>query len=119
MTDKNLAISPFIPIDRDVLLNRELNSTDKIVYAIITVLAINSYKGCYAKNKYICELIGINIRQLQYCLSKLKKFNYITIEIKEYNKRIIKPTINKFIENRENENETIKDFVDYNWLEEE
>ena len=51
---------------------------------------------------------------------KRRKFNYISTSVVNNNHRIIKPTINSFIENREKENENKRpDIFDYNWLEED
>ena len=105
----------FIAIETDVLLDKRLTSTEKILYSIICALANNTTKSCFANNKYICKLINLNKRQLVYCLNKLKKLNYITVVIKDGNKRQITPTINSFLSLR---NEKIKNIqlIDYDWL---
>lgn len=105
----------FVALETDVLLDQRLTSTEKILYSIICALANNTTKCCYASNKYICRLINLNKRQLVYCLNKLKQLNYISVTIINGNKRKITPTINKFLEIR---NEKIKNIqlIDYDWL---
>lgn len=105
----------FVALETDVLLDKQLTSTEKILYSIICALANNSTKCCYASNNYICKLINLNKRQLIYCLNKLKKLNYISITIIHGNKRKIKPTINNFLEIRNKKMKNIQ-IIDYDWL---
>lgn len=109
--------STFIALETDVLLDKRLTSTEKILYSIICALSNNNTKCCYAKNKYISSLANINERQLQYCLKHLKELNLITVEFNQ-NIRKITPTINKFLEFRKNKIKNI-DLFDYDWLESE
>lgn len=106
----------FIVIENDILKNEKLSNTAKIVYAYIVSL---SYKSgyCYSNNDYLCKLTKLKKRQLQNCLSNLKRFNYISTTVINH-KRIISPTINNFIKNRDVENQQIN-LIDYDWLDEE
>lgn len=107
----------FIVIEYDILDNDKLSNTEKIVYAYI--VALSHDRGyCYSNNEYLCKLTKLKKRQLQYCLANLKNFNYISTTVIK-NKRIITPTINNFINNRdeENENKSKLNLIDYNWLE--
>lgn len=108
----------FVALETDVLLDKRLTSTEKILYSIICSLANNTTKCCYASNKYICKLINLNKRQLVYCLNKLKELNYIVVEIQNGNKRKITPTINRFLEFRNLKVQNIQ-LIDYDWLKEE
>lgn len=110
-------ISKFIMIEADVLLNRNLSSTDKLVYGVISALTNNRTSECYASTKYLTKIIGIHERQLRECLKRLKKYNYININIINNNKRIITTKISQFVEDRKEENKQIE-LLDYNWLEE-
>lgn len=110
-------ISKFIMIESDVLLNKNLSSTDKIVYGVISALTNNKTSECYANTKYLTKIIGIHDRQLRYCLKNLKKYNYINISIVNNNKRIITTKISQFVDDRTEDNKQLELF-DYNWLEE-
>lgn len=106
----------FVTIEAAVLLNKNLTNTEKILYGYIVAFS-QAYGYCNMKNSTMCEIMNLKIRQLKYCLAKLKKYNYITTVIKN-NVRYITPTINRFIETREKTNKLIN-WVEYNWLEEE
>ena len=106
----------FIVIEYDVLDNDKLSNTEKIVYAYI--VALSHDKGyCYSTNEYLCKLTKLKLRQLQYCLANLKRFNYISYSVIK-NKRIITPTINSFIDYRESNNQNKEPMYDYDWLNE-
>lgn len=116
--------SKFIVIEYDVLDNVELSNAEKILYGYIVALSQNEQGICFASTRKLSELMGIKERQLLRCLAKLKSFNYISTTVINNNKRIIKPTINKFIEKRIKDNdEKIKnkklDLFDYDWLDDE
>lgn len=116
--------SKFIVIEYDVLDNAELSHAEKILYGYIVALSQNEQGICFASTKKLCQLMGLKERQLLYCLATLKKFNYISSTVIQNNRRIIKPTINKFLENRIKENdERIQskklDLIDYDWLDDE
>lgn len=109
-------IPAFVAIESDVLLDKSLTNTDKIVYGVIGALSNNKYCACYATNEYICQLVNVEKRQLKYCLKNLKKYNYIIVEITK-NKRLIKPTVNRFLqERRHSNNNTNDDVFYYDWL---
>ena len=115
--------SKFIIIEYDVLTTDYLNNTDKILYGYIVALSQNEYGTCFATTEYLCNLVGLKERQLYYSISKLKKYNFISIykeKINDKMTRSIKPTINQFIELRDKENKKISknELVEYDWLNE-
>lgn len=114
-------IPNFIIIEKDILIDSRLSDKEKIVYSLICSLSNNKNKSCFANNKYICNLSNIKIRQLQNILNHLKELKYIIIH-KKNNKRIITPTINKFLNERNNFNfdDNFDDLFDYdnNWIDE-
>lgn len=108
----------FIVLEYDVLDNENLTNTEKLLYGYIVALSQNDKGCCFISTNRLCELMKLKPRQLKYCLSTLKKYNYISIVI-EKNKRYITPTINKFIEMRDKENKKNIELFDYDWLNEE
>ena len=106
-------IPNFIIIEKDILIDKRLSDKEKIVYSIICSLSNNIQKSCYANNKYLCNLSNIKKRQLQNILLHLKELNYIVIN-ENNQKRIITPTINRFLKERNNFN--LDDYT--NWLDE-
>ena len=106
----------FIVLEYSVLENESLTNTEKLLYGYIVSLSQNDKGCCFASNEILCTLIGLKERQLKYCLSHLKKFNYISTSVIK-GKRYITPTINKFLEDRDKENKKIIiDYEDYDWL---
>lgn len=121
----NENIPAFVIIESDLLLDDNLTNTDKILYGIICALSTNKESACFAHSDYICKLAQLKPRQLRYCLQKLRKYNYVSIEFKN-NRRFIKPVINKFLQNRNRVNQEAskyadskEDILDYNWLDED
>ena len=82
----------FIVIEKDLLLDKSLNSSTKILYALISTLANNKDKVCYASNKYLASLLGYDIRSIQRMINDLINGDYIQVYYKK-NNRIIKPQI--------------------------
>ena len=115
---KHENISNFIVIESQILFDMRLSNTEKILYSYISALTNNKSSSCFATTDYLSKTAGIKSRQLKYCLQKLIKLNYITIEIKNGNKRIIRTVLSKFIEDRSEEAKHTELF-DYNWLGEE
>lgn len=111
---KTIKVSDFFMIEADIFLNRKLSSTDKILYGLIN--ALNQNGPCYARTNHLMKIMNLSRRQIQKSLSKLKEFNYIDVRIENNNKRYIITTLHKFIEDRQQSNESTQLF-DYNWLE--
>lgn len=107
-------------VEFEVLRDNRLNSTDKVIYAIINTLTSNKDKICYAKTKYISNLLNLDQRTIKLSIAKLKKLNYIIVQVKNNNKRQIKTTVANFIDIRTKELDESKnlEYDDYNWLEE-
>lgn len=118
MEKNNINISNFVLIESQVLLDKNLNNTEKILYSYISALTNNKNNECFATTKHLSKIIGLKPRQLCYSLSKLKKYDYIDIKIENNNRRIITTKLNKFLEARSISNENI-DLFDYDWLDNE
>ena len=111
----------FIVLEYDLLECESLNNTDKILYGFIVALSQNIYGSCFAATETLCQLVGLKERQFYYSLSKLRKYNFISIyydKKDEKKTRFIKPTINQFIELRDKENKKISknELVEFDWL---
>ena len=118
-----IKIPAWVALEADVLICNKINNTEKVLYAFISALSNNSDKQCFATNKYFSIVLGIGEREVQYCLSKLKKLNLIRIELKENSKRTITTTVNAFLEYRKEKTEELKEInneiLEYDWLNEE
>lgn len=109
--NNNFNIPNFIIIEKEILLDKRLTDKEKIVYSLICSLANNNKKCCYARNKYLCELSNLKMRQLQNILNHLKKLKYINIDYINY-KRVIIPVINQFLIERD----SFEIFNNASWL---
>lgn len=118
MKEKKSNDRPFyVSIESVVLLNKDLNSTDKIVYGIISVFSMNQDGYCYLRYKQIAKYAQISKRNLYHCLKKLVSKQYLTKIVK--NDRVyLMPTTNAFIQMRETKKFDKNQFY-YNWLDEE
>ncbi len=70
-----------------VWLNKDLDISEKCLFAEIESLW-GSKNGCFASNKYLCEFLWCELRNLQYKLDKLKRLSLIRLEFTD-NKRFL------------------------------
>ncbi len=76
-----------IILDDSIVKSKKINSTEKLVYGVITSLANN--KGyCYASNEYIAKKVNLSKRSISKAISDLKKANYIRFETDDYQRKI-------------------------------
>ena len=76
-----------ILIDDSIVASDLINSTDKLVYGVITSLAKNT-GYCYASNEYIGKKVNLKKRTITESIKRLKKANYIRVETVNYQRRI-------------------------------
>lgn len=71
-------VNPFpgLFVPREVLLNVNLSSTDKLIYAIIQ--GLDNANGCYASNAYIGSIVGVGAESVRQSICKLEENKYIT-----------------------------------------
>lgn len=85
-----------------------------MLYALISSLANNKDKVCYASNKYLSDLLGYDKRSIQRMINNLILGEYVQVYYKK-NNRMIKPTILEPLHIRELKkefNEDLKIFID-------
>lgn len=70
-----------------MLKDNSINSTDKLVYGIIGVLA-NTKGYCYANNDYLSKQLNLSKRTITNSIGKLKCANYIKVENENYQRKI-------------------------------
>lgn len=114
MEDENK--SWYVTLESDLIFDCRINSTTKILYAIISSYSNNKNGFCYLNHKKLMELVNLKKRQFYYCLNDLKKYKYIST--KKINNRVyLMPVINILIENRLSEpNVEKKEIYEYDWL---
>lgn len=82
-------------ITADVRYDKRLNDSHKVLFSEITALT-NATGECWASNEYLANLYGVSISTISRRISDLKKYGYITVELrykkgtKEIDKRILK-----------------------------
>lgn len=114
---ENMRVPIWVSIEADVLVCKNLTSTEKVLYALISALSNNDKKKCFATNKYLGLVLDIDIRNVQYCLKKLKELKLIEVQFCN-NKRTITTTVNSFINYRQKKVKGLErnPIIDYDWL---
>lgn len=122
MQNEKIKIPVWVALEADVLVCKNLSSTEKVLYGIIAALSNNPQKKCFANNNYFAKILNIQKREVQYCLKKLYKLKFIDIKYDD-DKRSITTVVNSFLEYRQNKlklkHQEYLDFADYDWLNEE
>lgn len=77
-------------IPREIWLNKDLNHSEKCLWAEINSLHDRKRGGCFASNAYLVQFFGTEERALQKNLAKLKEKGLLEIYIKDGNKRILR-----------------------------
>lgn len=81
-------------VDSQILNDKKLSSTDKLVYGLIRSFANKG--SCWASNKTMGDLVGLSGSVISRSVSKLRKLEYITLRLvykpdsKEVKRRIIR-----------------------------
>ena len=79
----------YIVIPVTIVKDNRLTPFDKLLFA--NVYSLTKQEGyCWATNKYLAELVCESICYVSKSINKLKKLNYLIVEIdntKAYNKR--------------------------------
>ena len=72
---------PAIGIPAEVLFHPELTNTEKILYGLIRNLT-SSERGCYASNKWLSGLLGVNKQTISNGVANLKQWELIIVKLK-------------------------------------
>lgn len=106
------------PTTTKFLLDKNLTDFDKTLYVFISTLSAK--KGyCFATNNYLAYLCNCSIRNIQLSLNRLKKADYIFIELSS-SKRIIRTyaSVCADMEEKIKDSNIFHDILEnYNWLE--
>jgi len=76
-----------IVINDNVIEDKELNSTDKVVYGLVKALS-NDKGYCFATNDYIGKRLNLSKSTISNTISKLKSLDYIKTKPVDYQRRI-------------------------------
>ena len=79
MNEKNF-ISYYAVLPSTVLFNEELKANEKLLYAVITVLA-NKDGYCFASNNYLAELFNSKPHTISNWISHLSRLNFVHVEL--------------------------------------
>ena len=86
-------IGYYAVIPSPVLFNENLKPNEKLLYAVITVLA-NKEGYCFASNNYLADLFNSKPHTISNWISHLSKLNFVRVElIRSYNNEIIQRRI--------------------------
>lgn len=114
----------YFKFDSDILNDKCLNMTEKVLLNLIIHFSRNLQGYCWASNKQLAALCALSEKTVQSAINKLLKLNYISkwkqkkgkivYRIITTNQELFKSSNNlkKFI------NKVDIEIIDYNWLEE-
>ena len=88
-------------IEYNILHNKRLSPTDKLVLSYISNFAKKD-KECFTKTCNVCEILGISVAEYKRSISKLKELKLIDSEITKTNNRITGKKIKADLVNIEN-----------------
>lgn len=92
MNEEN-PIGYYAVIPSTILFNEELKPNEKLLYAVITVLA-NKEGYCFASNNYLADLFNSKPHTISNWISHLSKLNFVHVElIRSDNNEIIQRRI--------------------------
>ncbi|MBO6194977.1 MAG: helix-turn-helix domain-containing protein [Bacilli bacterium] len=77
----------FVVIPRLLLNDNRLSKTDCILFGLLKSLSLKE-GYCFCTNEYLAEYINTTVRNVNYSLSKLKKYGYIIIYLKKGRRKI-------------------------------
>lgn len=80
--------STFSVIPTEIMVSKEISSTAKIVYGLISSLT-NEKGYCWASNKYLGELVDKEERQISNIINQLSSLGFIISEVEDNYKRKI------------------------------
>lgn len=119
--EKTTGLPSYFVVDSRIIEDSNINFFEKTLYSVLCALSNNEKNYCFASNKYLANILKCSIRNIQRGLMILKKYGYIEIEIKNYNNRIIRTTINIILDIRNQKLEEVysrpkKELLEYDWL---
>lgn len=119
--EKTTGLPSYFVVDSRIIEDSNINFFEKTLYSVLCALSNNEKNYCFASNKYLANILKCSIRNIQRGLMILKNYGYIEIEIKNYNTRIIRTTINIILDIRNQKLEEVysrpkKELLDYNWM---
>ncbi len=86
--NKENKIGYYAVIPSTILFNEDLKANEKLLYAVITILA-NKDGYCFASNTYLAELFNAKPHTISNWISHLNKLNFVCVEIIKNNKNEI------------------------------
>lgn len=107
MNEEN-KIGYYAVLPATILFNKDLKANEKLLYAIITVLA-NRKGYCFASNNYLAELLGVKSHTISIWVSNLSKMNFVCVEL-------IKNEKNEIIQRRIYPNDSPYNFKDIPYI---
>lgn len=108
----------YIKININILKDKNLNATDKLIYSII--INFSNLKGyCWATNKDISLISNFSQKTIQTSINKLVRLNYLYKIRKKYGLatyRYLSPSPMLEVSDKINEKPQHENFDEYDWL---
>ena len=110
----------YVLLESSVILDKNLNRSAKILYAVICYCSNNDKGYALTSNKQLMELSDVSEKQFYRDIKTLREFNYIIVE-RTSKRDYIFPVINKIYleaqKRRAERQNILSDLIDYDWLE--
>ena len=81
-------------IPKEIYLDSNLSAIEKMIY--VELDSLNGEKGCFATNQYIADFCQCSPRTVTSAITHLAELGYITVELTDNTKRIIRTTLANF-----------------------
>ena len=120
MREEKINDTFFVVLEANVLRDKRLTYSAKILYACICYSSNNEKGYCYRTNKELMNLVSMSEKQFYRNIKRLKEENYITTITKNDVKFYI-PTVNNiYLELQKRRNQKIEEIelIDFDWLNE-
>lgn len=66
---------PGVFVPREIILNQQLSSTDKLIYGVVQ--SLDNERGCYASNHYIGDVAGVGPETVRASIAKMESMGLI------------------------------------------
>lgn len=75
-------------IPKEIWLAPDLSLMEKVLF--VEIHSLDNERGCFASNQHFARFFGVSDRQIRTHLATLKDKGYVTIQVANFNERVIR-----------------------------